>query len=102
MIKHIVMWKFKEDVPEDQKAQLKQSMKENLERLVTIVPGLLEAKYIVQPLATSTHDMALITGLDTVEHLNAYAVHPEHVKVADTYVRPFVCERSCLDYWEEV
>ena len=32
------------------------------------------------------------------EDIKAYSAHPEHVKVADTYVRPFVTERACLDY----
>ena len=27
-----------------------------------------------------------------------YAKHPEHVRVADTYVRPYVKDRACLDY----
>ena len=27
-----------------------------------------------------------------------YAVHPEHVAVADTYVRPFTAVRICMDY----
>ena len=30
--------------------------------------------------------------------LKAYAVHPEHVAVADGKVRPYTCLRTCLDY----
>ena len=30
--------------------------------------------------------------------LRAYAVHPAHVAVADSKVRPFTCLRTCLDY----
>ena len=35
---------------------------------------------------------------ENVEALKNYAVHPEHVHVADTYVRPFTATRSCLDF----
>ena len=37
-------------------------------------------------------------GAEKAEDIAAYAVHPEHVRVADTYVRPYVMERACLDY----
>ena len=30
--------------------------------------------------------------------LRAYAVHPEHVAVADGKVRPYTSLRTCLDY----
>jgi hypothetical protein len=30
--------------------------------------------------------------------LKAYALHPEHVAVADGKVRPYTAVRSCLDY----
>ena len=50
------------------------------------------------PLASSTHDIALVTTLEKPEDVAVYGSHPEHVKVADTYVRPFVKDRACLDY----
>ncbi|HJB01409.1 MAG TPA: Dabb family protein [Candidatus Mediterraneibacter merdavium] len=98
MVHHIVMWKFRPEVKEEEKAGLKAAMKENLESLVGKVPGLVELKFVDTPLDTSTHDMALVSTLEKAEDIAVYAHHPEHVKVADTYVRPFVTERACLDY----
>ena len=94
MVHHIVMWKFKEEIKEEQKAQLKQDMAKNLKSLVGKVPGLLTAEFVEEPIPSSTHDMALVTTFD----IAVYAKHTEHVKVADTYVRPYVTERACLDY----
>ena len=34
MVHHIVMWKFKPEIAEEQKPELKRAMKENLESLV--------------------------------------------------------------------
>jgi len=99
-VKHIVMWQFKEDIKEAQKDELKKNMKENLTALVGIVPGLLKADFEVAPISSSTHDMALITEFDTEESLKGYGIHEAHVKVANTYVRPYVCNRACLDYYE--
>lgn len=98
MVHHIVMWKFKPEIKEEQKAALKADMKKNLEGLIGKVPGLLRLEFIDMPLSSSTHDIALVSELEKTEDIKAYSVHPEHVKVADTYVRPYVTERACLDY----
>ena len=98
MVHPSVMWKFKPEIPEEDKERLMVDMAAHLEGLVGKVPGLLTAKFITSPIPSSTHDMALVTTLERAEDIAAYAVHPEHVKTADTYVRPYVCERACLDY----
>lgn len=98
MVKHIVMWNFKEEVAQEDKALLKERMAEHLVSLVGKVPGLLDAVFVKEPVASSTHEMALVTTFDTVEALKGYKNHPEHVKVADTYVRPYTANRACLDY----
>ena len=95
MVHHIVMWKFKPEVEDAKKSELKKAMAENLK-----VPGLLTVDFVEAPLASSTHDMALVTTLEKAEDVAVYAKHPEHVKVADTYVRPYTTERAALDYEE--
>ena len=32
------------------------------------------------------------------DELTEYAVHPDHVEVANTKIKPFACVRTCLDY----
>lgn len=98
MVHHIVMWKFKPEIDESQKPQLKKDMAKNLKELVGKVPGLLSVDFVEQPMASSTHDIALVTTLEKAEDVAVYGSHPEHVKVADTYVRPYVMDRVCLDY----
>ena len=98
MVHHIVMWKFKEEIEETRKPELKAAMAEHLGSLVGQVPGLLTASFVQQPIPSSTHDMALVTTFEKAEDIAVYAKHPAHVAVADTYVRPFVCSRACLDY----
>lgn len=98
MLHHIVMWKFKSEIGESEKPALKKAMKEQLEGLVGKVPGLLSLQFVAEPVPSSTHDIALVSTLEKAEDIAVYATHPEHVKVADTYVRPFVTERACLDY----
>lgn len=98
MVRHIVTWCFKEDVEDARKPELKAAMAKHLEALTGKVPGLVSAKFLSELLPSSTHDMALMTEHSTPEDLRVYASHPEHVKVADTYVRPFVCNRTAVDF----
>lgn len=97
MVYHIVMWNFKEEVAEADKPKIKAAMKENLTGLVGKVPGLLSLEFSQHPLASSTHDIALISTLEKAEDIAVYAKHPAHVAVADEFVRPYVCNRACLD-----
>ena len=40
----------------------------------------------------------LDSTLESEEALKGYAVHPEHVAVANGKVRPYTVQRSCLDF----
>ena len=96
MVKHVILWKLKEDVEDS--AKVKREAKENLEALVGKVPGLLELKLVTEGLETSNCDMMLDSTLESFEALKAYAVHPDHAAAADRYVRPFAATRLCMDY----
>jgi len=40
----------------------------------------------------------LDSELEDEAALKGYQIHPEHVYVADTYVRPYTEVRMCMDY----
>lgn len=98
MVNHLVMWNFKPEIEEGLKEQIKKAMEENLKSLVGKVPGLLTVEFVSNPISSSTHEIALVTTLEKAEDIAVYAKHPAHVHVADTYVRPYVKDRACLDY----
>lgn len=99
MVKHIILWKLREDLTEAQKVSVKADIKKYLESLVGKVPGLLDVKVNVDGrLDSSTADVMLDSTLESPEALRGYAKHPEHVAVADTYVRPYTALRSCFDF----
>lgn len=98
MVKHIILWQLKDEFSEEEKAAVKQGIKEGLEGLVGTVPGLLELHVNTEPLPTSNADLMLDSMLESFEALKGYAVHPAHVAVADGKVRPNVKSRVCMDY----
>lgn len=98
MVKHIILWKLKEDLSEQEKKDVMAGIKENLESLVGKVPGLTRVAVVTDKLASSNADVMLDSELESEEALKGYQSHPEHVKVADTYVRPYTEVRLCIDY----
>lgn len=98
MTHHIVLWKFKPEVADADKPRLLAEMAGHLEGLVGQVPGLVSLKFVAAPLPSSTHDMALVSVLERPADVAVYASHPAHTAVADTYVRPYICQRAALDY----
>lgn len=99
MVKHIILWTLRPELTEDEKQSVKQGIKDGLEGLVGQVPGLLECKVNIHGrLNSSNCDVMLDSTLESEDALKAYAVHPAHVLVADTKVRPYTSLRTCLDY----
>ena len=98
MVKHVILWQLKDELTADEKKKIKAEMVVALEGLVGKVPGLLEVKVQTEGLASSNAEVMLDTTLTDEEALKGYAVHPDHVEVANTYVRPFTKTRLCLDF----
>ncbi len=98
MVKHIILWKLNENLTEEEKASVKENAKKNLEALKGQIDGLIDITVYIDGLETSNADMMLDSSFESFEALKGYAVHPKHVKVADTFVRPFTSQRSCLDF----
>ncbi|MGN0247752.1 MAG: Dabb family protein [Lachnospiraceae bacterium] len=98
MVKHVILWTLKEELSASEKATVKQGIKEGLEGLAGKIPGLLDIKVNIEGLSSSNADLMLDSTFESEEALKGYAVHPEHVAVADGKVRPYTAVRSCLDY----
>ena len=98
MIKHVILWTIKEEYQGEEEAKIIAGIKEHLEGLKGQVPGLLEITVTIDKLASSNADLMLDSTLESEEALKGYAVHPAHVAVANTYVRPYTATRTCLDY----
>ncbi len=95
MVKHIILWKLK---PEHNTISVKTGIKNGLEGLAGKIPGLVEISVQTCGLPSSNADVMLYSVFSDENALKQYATHPEHVFVADTFVRPFTETRMCLDF----
>ncbi|MBE5883172.1 MAG: Dabb family protein [Lachnospiraceae bacterium] len=97
MVKHIVLWDFVETLSETEKREAGAKMKELLEPIKERVPGAVDIQVIYNELTSSNKEVALISTFETVEALQTYQTHPDHVE-AGKYVRSVTCNRACMDY----
>ena len=98
MVKHIILWKLKDELTKEEKELVKAGIKEGLEGLAGQIPGLLDIKVRTECLESSNVDVMLDTTFEDEASLKGYSVHPKHVAVADGKVRPYTAVRSCMDY----
>ena len=98
MVKHVILWQLKDEFTAEEKADIKAGIKAGLEGLQGQIAGLVEIKVQTDCLASSNVDVMLDSTFADEASLKGYAVHPAHVEVADTKVRPFTKTRACMDY----
>ena len=101
MVKHVILWNLKDELSEAEKIEVKKGIKEGLEGLAGKIPGLVSIKVNIDYLASSNAEVMLDSTFVDEASLKGYAVHPEHVAVADSAVRPYTKSRVCMDYIEE-
>ncbi len=98
MLKHIVMWKFKEDVDGCSPQDHARWMKEHLEALVGVIP---EIRFLEVGVDTNHGEMAydavLISVFDDAEAMERYKKHPAHQAVS-TYCKKVRLSRTVVDY----
>jgi len=98
MLKHIVMWQFKDEAEGKTKAENLLHVKKLLESLPGRIPFIRKLEVGMNEYPSSmAFDMVLVTEFDSKEDLDLYAVHPEHVKVSE-FVGKVRSARGVVDY----
>ncbi|MBR1635793.1 MAG: Dabb family protein [Lachnospiraceae bacterium] len=97
-IRHVILWQLKDELSGVEEKEAKAAIKQGLEALVGVVPGLKEVHVYTDGLPTSNADIMLDSLCEDEAALKAYAEHPEHVKVKDMIIKPAVKSRVCMDF----
>lgn len=98
MVRHIVSYNYGEGFTEEENRANAVKMKEELEALKGVIDGLVSIQLLTLPLDSAQADLLLDSVFVDEAALKAYMIHPEHVRVADHYVRPYISNRKCLDF----
>ncbi|MEH6434165.1 Dabb family protein [Massilia sp. DD77] len=98
MIKHIVMWKLKDQAEGADRAANAREMKRRLDECARIVPGILAFEVVIaQPGLEATYDVVLYSEFEDRAALEAYATHPTH-KALVPFIGAIREARQCMDY----
>ena len=100
MIKHIVLWKLKDYAQGADKQRNALLLKEALEKLNGQIPGMIRLEVGINISNTGQEDdsdVILYSEFETMEALQNYYPHPEHVKIKP-FAQAIRSERRVIDY----
>ena len=98
MIKHIVIWRLKENAHGNTKTQNASIIKSRVEALSGKIPGILKLEIGFDFSKTgNSGDIVLYSEFASKEHFESYRIHPEHRAVLP-FVQEAVSDRLVVDY----
>ena len=99
MIRHIVMFKFKEEAEGKTKKENVLATKAMLEALPAKIPQILASTVEIGAEGANPEnaDLILISDFESFETLNQYIVHPDH-KAVGAFMRPRRESRAAIDF----
>ena len=97
MVKHIVLFKLKDEVPEDGKLVVMNKFKEAIEALPAVIPVIRKIEVGLNTNPGETWHIALYSEFDNLDDVKFYATHPLHV-AAGKIIAEAKESRACVDY----
>ena len=98
MIKHVVMWKFKESALNNTKEENINEFASKLEALVGVIDEIVSLRVEKNILPAETgSDLILLSEFNSLQDLDTYNNHPEHQKVL-AFGKEVIGERRAVDF----
>ncbi len=97
MVKHIVLFKLKDEAPEAQKLEAMNRFKAAIEALPARIPVIRKIEVGLNINPGETWSIGLYSEFDSLEDVKTYAVHPDHV-AAGKLLAEVKESRACVDY----
>ncbi len=98
MVKHIVMWKLKDEHKGTDKNKLAEELKLKLMALKNSISEIIHIQVGINAIHFDKNaDVILICDFNNFDDLAKYAIHPEHAKVG-AFVKQIVVDRLAVDY----
>jgi hypothetical protein len=98
MIKHIVMFKLKDEALGKPKAENARLIKRELESLKGKIPEIRALEVGINcNHVPGEWDLVLVSEFDDLESMKRYQAHPDHVKAGE-FIGQVRCDRAFADY----
>ena len=99
MVRHIVVWDFREEFSDEESKVYGEEIKRELENLKNLIDGIVSINVLTKAMFSSDADIMLDSVFVDEDAYKVYQAHPEHVRVGTYVVRPKTCNRKCFDYY---
>lgn len=97
MVKHIVLFKLKDEAPADKKLEAMHAFKQAIEALPAKISVIRKVEVGLNINPCETWSIALYSEFDTLDDVKDYATHPDHV-AAGALLAEVRESRACVDY----
>jgi len=99
MIKHLVMFKLADVAEGNTKRENALRIKKDLEALKGVISEIVKIEVFINDdeAAKDNYDIVLVSEFENIKDLQAYAIHPEHVKVGG-FIAKVRTARAAIDY----
>lgn len=97
MVKHIVLFKLKDEAPAEVRLAAMNAFKAAIEALPAKIPFIRSIEVGLNINPAETWSIALYSEFDSLDDVRRYAVHPDHV-AAGKLLAEVRESRACIDY----
>ena len=97
MIRHIVLFRFKDHLSNEVKEQVRNQFREDILALKTQLSIIREIEVGFNENEAEQWDICLNGLFDTIDDVKEYSVFPNH-QAAAAKLKPYLQGRSCVDY----
>lgn len=97
MIQHIVMFKFRADVPADVRLAARRAFKLGIEALPQTISFIRSVHVGFNMNDAEKWDICLTSSFNSLEEVKEYSIHPAHKAVACELMK-YIAERACVDF----
>lgn len=98
MLRHIVLFALEGFESPEQRAAHLEHIKRSLERLPEVIAPLESLSVHLNENPAEAYDFALEAIVPSLEELPAYAQHPEHLRIVQELIKPYLKQRACVDF----
>lgn len=97
MVKHIVLFKLKDEIPDAEKLVVMNKFKEAIEALPAVIPVIRKIEVGLNINPGEAWHIALYSEFDNLDDVKFYATHPLHVATGKI-IAEVKESRACVDY----
>ncbi len=97
MTHHIVMFKFRDDVPSSVREAAGKEFKQSIEALPEVIPFIRSVQVGINVNTAELWDICLTSSFDNLDDVRSYSVHPAHKAVAMQLMK-HIAQRACVDF----